>query len=187
MVTSSAPATTSTVPTGVFISPGTYSDDLAWYVRPSGDVDYRSSIGVTRSYGRLQSPFTRNDIEASQINPSGDVYDGIGYVYIVSYGSPDRRLTNNGYFCNQYGYIAYDDYGVQYSYGFAGRELSHQRLACRPFWQRRQCQSFLRARNNISPVADYSSYAYLSNPNGDAVDTGGDGNVFISYGNFRAN
>lgn len=38
-----------------------------------------------------------------------------------------------------------------------------------------------------SPVADYSSYAYLSNPNGDVVDTGGDGNVFISYGNFRAN
>ena len=31
--------------------------------------------------------------------------------------SPDRRLTDNGYFCNQYGYIAYDDYGVQYSYG----------------------------------------------------------------------
>ena len=31
--------------------------------------------------------------------------------------SPDRRLTDNGYFCNQYGYITYDDYGVQYSYG----------------------------------------------------------------------
>lgn len=31
--------------------------------------------------------------------------------------SPDRRYTDNGYFCNQYGYIAYDDYGVTYSYG----------------------------------------------------------------------
>ena len=38
-----------------------------------------------------------------------------------------------------------------------------------------------------SPNADYPSYAYLSNPNGDVVDTSGDGNVFISYGNFRAN
>ena len=39
--------------------------------------------------------------------------------------SPDRRLTDNGYFCNQYGYIAYDDYGVQYSYGrkIAAHEL----------------------------------------------------------------
>ena len=31
--------------------------------------------------------------------------------------SPDRRDSLNGYFTNQYGYIAYDDYGVQYSYG----------------------------------------------------------------------
>lgn len=37
--------------------------------------------------------------------PAGEVY------------SPDRRYTDNGYFCNQYGYIAYDDYGVTYSYG----------------------------------------------------------------------
>lgn len=41
----------------------------------------------------------------------------ITYAVEYSYGSPDRRLTDNGYFCNQYGYIAYDDYGVQYSYG----------------------------------------------------------------------
>ena len=47
--------------------------------------------GVVYSYGRIQSPFTRNDIEASQINPSGDVYNGIGYVYIDSYGRKNRR------------------------------------------------------------------------------------------------
>ena len=54
------------------------------------------------------------------VSPSGGVDYSFVYYIVVSnsYGSPDRRLTDNGYFCNQYGYIAYDDYGVQYSYGY---------------------------------------------------------------------
>lgn len=66
-----------------------------------------------------KSPVTRYTDSAYLVFLDGDV--GFNYYasdYVTgSYGSPDRRLTNNGYFCNRYGYIAYDDYGVQYSYG----------------------------------------------------------------------
>ena len=63
------------------------------------------------------SPGTLFRSMAFQAYPDGDVDYTFSNNIDLSYGSPDRRLTDNGYFCNQYGYIAYDDYGVQYSYG----------------------------------------------------------------------
>ena len=64
-----------------------------------------------------RSPSTIYDDNACFVMPSGKVFGYLNTYVYDSYGSPDRRLTDNGYFCNQYGYITYDDYGVQYSYG----------------------------------------------------------------------
>ena len=85
-----------------------------------GTVDY-DYWSVTYSYGRrYRSPRPYNyDDETSAYFV--DVSGGLDAEYLnvtSSYGrSPDRRDSLNGYFTNQYGYIAYDDYGVQYSYG----------------------------------------------------------------------
>ena len=72
------------------------------------------------------------------------VYEGTN-----SYGcfiALDRRFTDNGYFCNQYGYIAYDDYGVQYSYGHLARwsipkfyKLLVVKIAVHDYFQRCIC------------------------------------------------
>ena len=85
-----------------------------------GYVDHYGSWDVTGSCGRSPG-IVDSDIVAFFVLSSGKVYDEYLYGGYVkdSYGkhSPDRRDSLNGYFTNQYGYIAYDDYGVQYSYG----------------------------------------------------------------------
>ena len=76
------------------------------------------------SFSFNNSPDLLSDYySACYVYPSGKVGGGgSGVNYnscgrkIISY-SPDRRDSLNGYFTNQFGYIAYDDYGVQYSYG----------------------------------------------------------------------
>ena len=86
--------------------------------------------------------------------------------------SPDRRLTDNGYFCNQYGYIAYDDYGVQYSYGHLIDRLFQNSIF---LWLR-------------SPdTYDYISNAYYVWSDGDLANVynGGPG-IGHSYGRIRA-
>ena len=77
--------------------------------------------------------------------------------------SPDRRLTDNGYFCNQYGYITYDDYGVQYSYGKS------------PYTDSTSYVCYVYPNGDVDYYNDYIGNSYGIN------------NSIVLYGNFRAN
>ena len=65
-------------------SPGTAWDDYAYYVWPSGFVDFDDGYYVYHSYGRIHSPFRGNSYSAWDVRPSGDVgndYDFVSYSY----------------------------------------------------------------------------------------------------------
>lgn len=84
-----------------------------------GDVGYYN-LNVTSSYGRSSPrPYNYNDETSAYFVDASGGLDAEYLNIASSYGnlSPDRRDSLNGYFTNQFGYIAYDDYGVQYSYG----------------------------------------------------------------------
>lgn len=108
---------------GNYISPGVDPNDdnifCAYCTLDSGYVSYglvtpisygkhsalrTSTTSATAVRTMLSRMVMSTSFGVSRI-PTGKVY------------SPDRRYADNGYFCNQYGYIAYDDYGVTYSYG----------------------------------------------------------------------
>lgn len=154
-----------------------------------GNIDYGD--GIRCSYGRVQSPNTDGDSWVCCVHSSGFVGDGHNHVNYNSYGSPDRRLTDNGYFCNQYGYIAYDDYGVQYSYGKSPYTY-YSHYACLVIlsgdvdnYDYNYGDGSYGAQ--VSPVTPYDSVAFYIFPSGSVYDNGGFDNVDdASYGRIQS-
>ena len=105
-----------------------YSSDygVAYLVYSNGTVGNYYSSGyyvIWDSYGRSSPGLYDVSNNAYCVESDGYAISSSNWDFTYSYGrkiisySPDRRDSLNGYFTNQYGYIAYDDYGVQYSYG----------------------------------------------------------------------
>ena len=110
MVTSTTTTTSavSRIPTGaypiVYSNPYKYwwlrSPVTAWggdayYVVPSGGVNYSGHIIVDDSYGR-ESPDTSGSFVAYYVVPSGDVYYD-GHAYLSSYGKDEAALMHQIY------------------------------------------------------------------------------------------
>ena len=111
----SAATTLSTLPTGVN-SPDT-DDTTSCYIHSGGYV-FREGNQVFQSYGRKNRRTRMKTAMRGACGRGVISLETASSSVPTGVNSPDRRLTDNGYFCNQYGYIAYDDYGVQYSYGY---------------------------------------------------------------------